>query len=108
MSKEQYLRMCEQTGEEIDWDKCPPDSEDFPESTLTALNVFHTLGDRIGSDVGYIGKDFTNLNFILSDYLITEKNQIEWTYELILFLERRAIEDSRKRMKAEYDKIKKK
>ena len=51
--------MCEQTGEEIDWDRCPPDSEDFPESTLTALNVFHTLGDRIGSDVGYIGKDFT-------------------------------------------------
>jgi len=108
MSKEQYLRMCEQTGEEIDWDRCPPESEDFPESTLTALNVFHTLGDRIGSDVGYIGKDFTNLDFILNDYLITEKNQKEWTYELILFLERRAIEDSRKRMKAEYDKIKKK
>lgn len=100
--------MCEQTGEEIDWDRCPPESEDFPESTLTALNVFHTLGDRIGSDVGYIGKDFTNLDFILNDYLITEKNQKEWTYELILFLERRAIEDSRKRMKAEYDKIKKK
>lgn len=108
MSKEQYLRMCEQTGEEIDWDKCPPESEDFPESTLTALNIFHTLGDRIGSDVGYIGKDFTNLDFILDNYFITEKNQKEWTYELILFLERRAIEDSRKRMKAEYDKIKKK
>mgnify|MGYP000433391970 CR=1 FL=1 len=108
MSKEQYLRMCEQTGEEIDWDKCPPESEDFPESTLTALNIFHTLGDRIGSDVGYIGKDFTNLDFILDNYFITKKNQKEWTYELILFLERRAIEDSRKRMKAEYDKIKKK
>lgn len=73
MSKEQYLRMCEQTGEEIDWDKCPPESEDFPESTLTALNIFHTLGDRIGSDVGYIGKDFTNLDFILDNYFITEK-----------------------------------
>ena len=100
--------MCEQTGEEIDWDKCPPESEDFPESTLTALNIFHTLGDRIGSDVGYIGKDFTNLDFILNDYFITEKNEKEWIYEQILFLERRAIEDSRKRMKAEYDKIKKK
>ena len=108
MTKEQYLRMCEQTGEEIDWDKCPPEGEDFPESTITALNVFHTLGDRIGSDVGYIGKDFTSLDFILKNYFITEKQQVEWTHDLILFLERRAIEDSRKRMKAEYDKIKKK
>ena len=100
--------MCEQTGEEIDWDKCPPEGEDFPESTITALNVFHTLGDRIGSDVGYIGKDYTSLDFILKNYFVTEKHQVEWTHDLILFLERRAIEDSRKRMKQEYDKIKKK
>tara|TARA_A100001011_G_scaffold297606_1_gene310370 strand:- start:5020 stop:5346 length:327 start_codon:yes stop_codon:yes gene_type:complete len=108
MTKEQYLRMCEQTGEEIDWDKCPPDSEDFPNSTLTALSIFNTLGDRVGSDVGYIGKDFTNFNFILDNFYITEKAEKDWIYELILFLERRAIEDSRKKMKAEYDKIKKK
>ena len=100
--------MVEQTGEEIDWDRCPPDGEDFPESTITALNVFHTMGDRIGSDVGYIGKDYTNIDFILKHFFITESAQIEWTYELILFLERRAIEDSRKQMKSEYDKIKKK
>jgi hypothetical protein len=108
MTKDQYLRMVEQTGEEIDWDRCPPDQEDFPMSTITALNVFHTMGDRIGSDVGYIGKDFTNLDFILDFFFIEEQAQIDWTYELILFLERRAIEDSRKQMKAEYDKIKKK
>ena len=108
MSKDQYLRMCEQTGEEIDWEKCPPEADDFPLSTITALNVFHTLDDRIGSDVGYIGKDFTSLDFILNSYYITEKEQVEWTHDLILFLERRAIEDSRKQMKAEYDKIKKK
>ena len=79
MTKDQYLRMVEQTGEEIDWDRCPPD-----------------------------GDDFTSLEFILGTYYITDKAQIDWTYELILFLERRAIEDSRKQMKAEYDKIKKK
>ena len=39
MTKDQYLRMCEQTGEEIDWEKCPPEIEDFPDSILTALNI---------------------------------------------------------------------
>jgi len=40
MTKDQYLRMVEQTGEEIDWDRIPPDLEDFPESVYTALCIF--------------------------------------------------------------------
>ena len=65
MNKDQYLRMVEQTGEEIDWDRCPPDAEDFPDTVLDALNIFHSLGDRIYPDVGYIGKDFTNLPLLM-------------------------------------------
>ena len=65
MTKDQYLRMVEQTGEEIDWDRCPPDIEDFPKVVHTAMNIFNSLGDRIYADVGYIGKDFTNLKFII-------------------------------------------
>ena len=45
--------MCEQTGQDIDWERCPPDMEDFPETVLTSLNIFNTLGDRIYGDVGY-------------------------------------------------------
>ena len=41
MSKEQYLMMCEQTGMEIDWDKCPEELEDFPDLVHTAMNVFY-------------------------------------------------------------------
>ena len=43
MTKDQYLRMVEQTGEEIDWEKCPPDLEDFPNSVIDALNILASL-----------------------------------------------------------------
>tara|TARA_B110000858_G_scaffold180757_1_gene218636 strand:+ start:428 stop:727 length:300 start_codon:yes stop_codon:yes gene_type:complete len=99
--------MCEQTGEDIDWERCPPDTEDFPETVLTCINIFNSLGDRIYGDVGYIGKDLTNLDFILKMYKV-EEHEKEWVFELLLFLDRRAIKASQKQIKAEYDKIKKK
>ena len=57
--------MCEQTGQEIDWEKCPPELDDFPESVITALTIFNSLGNRIYPDVGFIGKDYTNLSYII-------------------------------------------
>ena len=39
MTKDQYLEMCEQTGEEIDWERCPPDLEDFPSVVVDFLNI---------------------------------------------------------------------
>jgi len=107
MTKEQYLMMCEQTGQDIDWERCPPDMEDFPETVLTSLNIFNTLGDRIYGDVGYIGKDFTNLPFIFDLYYIKEQYQKDWIFEVLLFLDNRTIEESRKQIKASYDKMKK-
>ena len=65
MTKDQYLRMVEQTGEEIDWDRCPPEWDDFPTSVETAMNVFNSLGDHIYPEVGYVGKDFTNLEILM-------------------------------------------
>jgi hypothetical protein len=97
--------MCEQTGEEIDWEKCPPEVEDFPDSILTALNIFNSLGARLYPDIGYVGRDFTNLNKLYEIYLV-EKHEEDWLFELLLFLDDRAIEESQKRMKSEMDKIK--
>ena len=57
MSKDQYLRMVEQTGEEIDWDRCPPEVDDFPDSVIAALYIFCSLCSRIYPEVGYIGRD---------------------------------------------------
>ena len=105
MNKDQYLRMCEQTGEEIDWEKCPPDLEDFPESVYTALNIFNSLGNRIFPDIGYIGKDYTNLDLLYNFYYIEEYEK-DWIFELLLFLDGRTIEASQKSLKREIDKIK--
>ena len=107
MSKDQYLRMCEQTGEEINWEKCPPEIEDFPTSILTALNIFESLGIRVYPDVGYVGRDYTNLDLLYKVYFV-EKHEEDWIFELLLFLDSRAIQESQKRMKAEMDKIKRK
>jgi hypothetical protein len=97
--------MMEQIGEEPDWEKCPPDWEDFPDLVITAVNIFHSMGDRIYPDVGYIGKDYTNFNFLLENYGVEEYNK-EYILETILFLDSRAIEISQKKLKAEYDKMK--
>jgi hypothetical protein len=107
MSKDQYLEMMEQMGEEPDWEKCPPDWEDFPEIVITCINIFHSMGDRIFPEIGYIGKDYTNFEFLLKNYGI-EKHQKEFVFETILWLDSRAIDIAQKKLKAEYDKIKRK
>jgi hypothetical protein len=107
MTKDQYLMMCEQTGQEIEWEKCPPDWEDFPQVVITTFNIFHSLGDRIYPDVGYIGKDFTNFNFLLKYYQV-ETYQIEFIFNTILWLDSRAIQSSQKRIKSEMDRMKNK
>ena len=99
--------MCEQTGEEINWEKCPPEIEDFPTSILTALNIFESLGIRVYPDVGYVGRDYTNIDLLYKVYFV-EKHEEDWIFELLLFLDSRAIQESQKRMKAEMDKIKRK
>ena len=107
MSKDQYLRMVEQTGEEIDWDKCPPELEDFPESIFTAMSIYNSLGDRIYPDIGFVGKDFTNLSLLYDLYLIKEYEK-DWLFELLLFLDGNNIKENQRRLKSEYDKIKRK
>ena len=107
MSKDQYLEMMEQMGEEPDWEKCPPDWEDFPPLVIDAVNIFHSMGDRIFPDIGYIGKDYTNFEFLLKNYSI-EKHQKEFVFETVLWLDSRAIEIAQKKLKAEYDKLKRK
>ena len=99
--------MVEQTGEEIDWDKCPPEADDFPQLILDTMNIYNSLGNRMYPEIGYMGKDFTNFSFLTKLYGI-EEHQHEYLMELLLFLDSQAIDASQKRIKAEYDKIKKK
>ena len=97
--------MVEQTGEEIDWDRIPPDVEDFPDSVITALNIYNSLGNRVYPDIGYVGKDYTNLELLYKFFYIEEKDK-DFIFEILLYLEGVEIEKSQRRLKAEYDKIK--
>ena len=99
--------MMDQMGKEPDWEKCPPDWEDFPDLTVTAMNIFYSMGDRIYPDIGYIGKDYTNFDFLIKHYGVEEHNK-EYIFETLLWLDSRAIEDSQKKLKAEYDRLKRK
>ena len=99
--------MCEQTGEEIDWEKCPPEIEDFPDSVHTAMNIYNSLGDRIYPEIGFIGKDFTNLSLLYKNYYV-EEHEEDWIFELLLFLDSYNIKESQRRMKSEIDRIKRK
>ena len=107
MTKDQYLEMMEQMGEEPDWEKCPPDWEDFPDLVVITMNIFNSMGDRVYPEIGYIGKDYTNFDFLLKHYGIEEHNK-EYVFELLLWLDSRAIEASQKKLKAEYDRMKRK
>tara|TARA_R100000149_G_scaffold66138_1_gene43439 strand:- start:238 stop:558 length:321 start_codon:yes stop_codon:yes gene_type:complete len=105
MTKSQYLEMCEQMNEEPDWEKCPAEWEDFPQGVIDAVNIYHSLGDRVYSEVGFVGKDYTNFEFLIKQNKDINR---EFVFEMCLWLERRAIETSQKKLKEAMDKIKRK
>ena len=43
MTRERYLKMCEQLGKEPNPEEIPPDWEDFPEIVIHAINTFSML-----------------------------------------------------------------
>ncbi len=105
MTRDRYLKMCEQLNKEPDLEEIPPDIEDFPEIAIQAMNIFGSLGDRIYPDIGYMGKDFTNLNQYIEIYGIDDK---ELLLEILTYLESRAIKTSQEHLKRERDKLKRK
>jgi len=99
--------MCEQTGQKVDWEKCPADWEDFPPLVWETVDIYNCLGDRVFPDIGYIGKDFTNLPLIFELREI-DNYQKEVIFDLILWLDARNVKISQEKISAEYAKIKQK
>ena len=108
MTAEKYFEMQEQMGQPIEEEKIPPTMEDFPEEVSIAMDIFNRMGDRVFPDIGYIGKDFTNLNLYLGIYGINEESDQDFILEIIEWLDARAIKKSSEQLKREYDKIKRK
>jgi hypothetical protein len=105
MDADRYFSMCEQMGKEPNPDEIPPSWEDFPDLAICAMNTYSMLGDRIYPDIGFIGKDFTNLHIYLDIYGIEDK---ELFLEILSFLESRAINQSQEVLKREREKLKRK
>ncbi|HAV24557.1 MAG TPA: hypothetical protein DCX01_00120 [Bacteroidetes bacterium] len=63
------------------------------------------LGDRIVADIGYLGKDYSNLAVLMAAHEIEDT---ELFLEIINWLDSRVIKQSSETMKRERDKLKKK
>ena len=103
MTKDKYLDMREQLGKEPNIEECPPGDEDLPEVIIDAINIFNMMGDRVYPEIGYIGKDFTNLPILLEIFRV---DNVPLVMEALLRLDAHAIKKSQERLKREYDKMK--
>jgi hypothetical protein len=97
MTKEKYLNIQEQMGTTPNEEKCPPDMDDFPDSVVAAFLIFNQLGDKVVADIGFIGKDYTNLSLYMKAYQVEETDTI--FLEALSRLEAYTIEQSQEQMK---------
>ena len=93
----------EQLGKEPIESEIPPDFEDLPEIVVQALSTFNMLGDRAYPEIGYVGKDYTNLSYYIDIYDVEDR---EYFLEILAWLDARAIKKSSEMMKREYEKLK--
>lgn len=105
MTKDKYLAMCEQLGQEPSEAKCPPDYDDFPLPLQQAIEVFNRLGDRVYPDIGYMGKDYTALPIHMKVSKVIEE---EVFLEALVRLDASHIKRSADQMKKARDSAKKK
>lgn len=97
--------MQQQLGKEADPEKCPPGIEDFPQAIIDGIEIFNYLGDRVYPEIGYMGKDYTNLPILMKLYNVDNK---ELLLDVLSRLDSEAIKISQERLKREYDKLKSK
>jgi hypothetical protein len=105
MTADKYLNLCEQLGKEPSPKEMPPDWEDFPEIVQQAINTFNMLGDRVYPEIGYVGKDYTNISQFIEVYDVEDK---EFFLEILNWLDSRAIKKASESLKKQYDKLKRK
>ena len=103
MTRERYLELCEQMGNEPIDDEIPPDFDDLPDIMVYAVNTFNMMGDKVYADIGYTGKDYTNVSHYIELYGIEDK---EYFFQLLSWLDSRAIKKSSEDMKRQYEKAK--
>jgi hypothetical protein len=99
------LQIQHDLGQEVDEDRCPPDTDDFPLIAIEAIDIFNLLGDRVYPEIGYVGKDYTNLKVLIDLYKI---DNVELLMLLLAKLDSHVIKSSQDKLKREYDRMKNK
>jgi hypothetical protein len=105
MTQEKYLELMEQLGKTPNAEEMPPSIDDFPEVVVDAVTTFNLLGDRVYPDVGYTGKDYSNLDVFLKLYQVEDT---EFFVYILNWLDSRAIKRSQEQLKKEHEKLKRK
>lgn len=82
MTKEKYLEMCESLKTEPDFDEIPPSFNELTHQAQDIMEIFMYLKDDWSSMGGYLGKDLSNLSFILSVYDIPKSDWLLY-FELL-------------------------
>jgi len=103
MDKNKYFLMMEQLGKEPT--NPPLGYEDLDPDAQIALNIYNRLGNRIYGDVGFVGKDYTNLPILIEIFNITNK---DFLIDLLNCIDSYNINESQKAIKKMMDDIKKK
>ena len=97
--------MMDQLGQDPIPEEIPPDYEDFPMIVIDAINAYNSMGDRIYPEIGYIGKDYTNLPYYIEIYKVENTDVF---LEILLRLDAEAIRLAQDKLKREYDRMKRK
>lgn len=74
----------EQTGKQPDPNKIPLEFEDLTYDGQLAYNIYSKLGNRVESNIGFVGKDYSNLPILIEIYNIIDK---EYLLDLLLLIE---------------------
>lgn len=102
---EKYYKICDELGQEPDPEKIPLQLGDFPPIFQDAIVIFNSLGDRVYPDIGYLGKDYTNLDILIEVHKVEDR---ELLLELLLWMDRRQIKKSSDELKKAHEKMKRK
>lgn len=86
-------------------DKIPPEISDFPDDMQKAILVYNKLGDRVAAEIGYLGKEYTQLPLYMDVYEVENKNLF---LETLLRLDTKMIQKSAAEMKSARERIKSK
>ena len=91
VTKEKYIKMCEQLGDPIQEDRIPPEMDDFPSYVETAISIFNSLPDMYsgGMEPIYSGKDIGAINTLYDIFSVENDDKLR-VFRVVHYLDSRA------------------